>query len=85
MPYSSGVSRLSRRQLSMVAPVALRKSCERWLETRDECSNGSVFTAWAEAPEASRWRYIMLAMDRQNFAGIPTPNWTCGAIYFFIV
>ena len=52
--------------------------------TNDDCPNGRVFTAWAEAPEGCPWRYVMLAMDRQNFPGMPTPNWTYGAIYFFV-
>ncbi len=52
--------------------------------TNDDCSNGRVFTAWAEAPEGCPWRYVMLAMDRQNFPGMPTPNWTYGGIYFYV-
>ena len=52
--------------------------------TNDECSNGRVFSAWAETPDGCPWRYVMLAMDRQNFPGMPTPNWTYGAIYFFV-
>ena len=52
--------------------------------TNGDCSNGRVFTAWAEAPEGCPWRYVMLAMDRQNFPGMPTPNWTYGGIYFYV-
>lgn len=49
----------------------------------EECPNGRIFTAFAEAPEGSPYRYILLTMDRQNFPGIPMPNWTYGAMYFY--
>ncbi len=49
-----------------------------------ECPNGRIFTAWAAAPGGCPWRFVMLAMDRRNFPGMPTPNWTYGAIYFSV-
>ena len=49
----------------------------------EECSNGRIFTAFAEMPEGSPYRYILLTMDRQNFPGMPKPNWTYGAMYFY--
>ena len=55
------------------------------LPPRDtECPNGRTFTAWAAAPDGCPWRYVMLAMDRRNFPGMPTPNWTYGGIYFYV-
>ena len=48
-----------------------------------ECSNGRIFTAFAEMPESFPYRYIMLTMDRQNFPGMPKPNWTYGGMYLY--
>ena len=45
--------------------------------------NGRVFMAFAELPASSPFRYIMLTMDRKNFAGMPDPNWTYGGMYFY--
>ena len=47
------------------------------------CPNGRVFTAFAELPEGYPYRYFMMTMDRQNFPGMPSPNWTYGGIYFY--
>ena len=49
----------------------------------EDCANGRVFTAWAETPEGCPWRHVMVTMDRQNFPGMPTPNWTYGGIRFY--
>ena len=49
----------------------------------EECSNGRIFTAFAEMPEGYPYRYILLTMDRQNFPGMPKPNWTYGAMYLY--
>ncbi|MBQ7190694.1 MAG: hypothetical protein IJR99_14895 [Kiritimatiellae bacterium] len=48
-----------------------------------ECSNGRIFMAFAELPEGFPYRYILLTMDRQNFPGMPSPNWTYGAMYLY--
>jgi hypothetical protein len=48
-----------------------------------ECPNGRIFMAFAEMPEGAPYRYVMLTMDRQNFPGMPRPNWTYGAMYFY--
>lgn len=48
-----------------------------------ECANGRIFTAFAEAPAGSPFHYILVTMDRENFPGMPKPNWTYGAIYFY--
>lgn len=48
-----------------------------------ECANGRIFTAFAEMPSGYPYRYIMLTMDRQNFPGMPNPNWTYGGMYFY--
>lgn len=50
----------------------------------DDCPNGRVFTAWAEAPEGCPWRHVMITMDRRNFPGMPDPNWTYGGIRFYV-
>lgn len=49
----------------------------------EDCPNGRIFTAFAEMPEGYPYRYIMLTMDRRNFAGMPEPNWTYGGMYFY--
>ena len=48
-----------------------------------ECPNGRVFMAFAETPQDSPYRYILLTMDRENFAEMPMQNWTYGAMYFY--
>lgn len=48
-----------------------------------ECSNGRIFTAFAEAPSGCPYRYILLTMDRENFPEMPKPNWTYGGMYFY--
>ena len=45
--------------------------------------NGEMLTAFAEMPEGYPYRYILLTMDRQNFPGMPKPNWTYGAMYLY--
>ncbi len=49
----------------------------------EECRNGRIFTAFAETPEGCPWKYVMITMDRENFHGMPSPNWTYGGIYFY--
>ena len=39
--------------------------------------------AFAELPDGYPFRYLMIAMDRKNFPGMPDPNWTYGSIYFY--
>ncbi|MBO4287078.1 MAG: hypothetical protein J5985_02800 [Kiritimatiellae bacterium] len=48
-----------------------------------ECSNGRIFTAFAEMPEGYPYRYVMVTMDRQNIPEMPKPNWTYGGMYFY--
>ncbi len=48
-----------------------------------ECSYGRIFTAFAEMPESFPYRYIMLTMDRQNFPGMPKPNWISPLRYVY--
>ena len=48
-----------------------------------ECSYGRIFTAFAEMPDSFPYKYIMLTMDRQNFPGLPRPNWTYGGMYLY--
>ena len=48
-----------------------------------ECKNGRIFTAFARTPPGCPYKYIMLTMDRQNFPGMPLPNWTYGGMYFY--
>jgi hypothetical protein len=50
---------------------------------RPYMGNGRIFTAFAEMPDGSPYRYILLTMDRQNFPGMPKPNWTYGAMYLY--
>ena len=38
---------------------------------------------FAEKLESFPYRYIMLTMDRQNFPGMPKPNWTYGGMYLY--
>lgn len=48
-----------------------------------ECPNGRVWGTLAVLPDGYAYKYLFLTMDRANFPGIPTPNWTYGALYLY--
>lgn len=48
-----------------------------------ECPNGRVWGTLAVLPDGYAYTYLFLTMDRANFPGIPTPNWTYGALYLY--
>ena len=75
-----------QRQLPIYDYPTLRYCGELNLDFKPfnhECPNGRIFMAFAETPPGSPYRYILLTMDRENFAGMPTPNWTYGGMYFY--
>lgn len=75
-----------KQQLPVYAYPTLAYCGELNLDFRpfnQECPNGRIFMAFAETPPGSPYRYILLTMDRENFAGMPDPNWTYGAMYFY--
>ncbi len=76
----------NRQQLPVYTYPALDYCGELDLDFKPfnrECPNGRIFMAFAETPAGSPWRCILLTMDRENFAGMPDPNWTYGAMYFY--
>ena len=46
--------------------------------------HGRGWPALAELPSGSAYRRILLTMDRENYPGIPTPNWTYGALSVYV-
>ena len=75
-----------QRQLPIYDYPTLRYCGELNLDFKPfnhECPNGRIFMAFAETPPGNPYRYILLTMDRENFAGMPMPNWTYGAMYFY--
>lgn len=44
---------------------------------------GRVWASIVPLPEGYPYRYILLTMDRPNFPGIKTANWSYGALYFY--
>lgn len=51
-----------------------------WNET---CANGRVWPCFGELPEGYPYRYVLLTMDRANYPGMPTPNWTYGGLILY--
>lgn len=49
----------------------------------DVCRNGRVWPCVAELPDGFPFKYVMLTMDRANFPGMPTPNWTYGGLILY--
>ena len=49
----------------------------------EKCPNGRVWATLAELPEGYPHRFVFLTMDRANFPGVPNPNWTYGALYYY--
>ena len=81
-----GMTANVQRQLPIYEYPTLRYRGELNLDFKPfnhECPNGRIFMAFAETPPGCPYRYILLTMDRENFAGMPTPNWTYGAMYFY--
>ena len=49
----------------------------------DACRNSRVWPCVAELPDGYPFRYILLTMDRANFPGMPSPNWTYGGLCLY--
>ncbi len=47
------------------------------------CRNGRVWPCLAELPEGFPFRHILLTMDRANFPGMSSPNWTYGGLVLY--
>jgi hypothetical protein len=44
---------------------------------------GRVWASLAPLPRGYPYKYVLLTMDRPNFPGIKTHNWSYGALYFY--
>lgn len=44
---------------------------------------GRVWASLVPLPAGYPYRYVLLTMDRPNFPGINSPNWSYGALYFY--
>ncbi len=49
----------------------------------DETSGSRVWPNVVQLPEGYPFRYVALMMDRFNYPGLQSPNWTYGALYLF--
>ena len=49
----------------------------------DETSGTRVWPNVVELPEGYPFRYVALMMDRFNYPGLKSPNWTYGALYLY--
>ena len=67
----------------LVKSGELKMSPAPWGEARG-WPPGRGWPAFAELPEGSPFRYVMLTMDRVNFPGMPDPNWTYGALQLYV-
>ncbi len=63
-----------RGKLSM-SPTPWRADAKGW-------AHGRGWPAFAEIPGREH-RYILLTMDRENFPGMPKPNWTYGELSIY--
>lgn len=48
-----------------------------------DCPESRVWPCFGELPDGGAWKYLLLTMDRQNFSGMPDPNWTYGGLYLY--
>ena len=46
--------------------------------------HGRGWPAFVELPDEFEYRHILLTMDRENFPGMPKPNWTYGGIHVYV-
>ena len=46
--------------------------------------HGRGWPAFAELPDGFPYRCILLTMDRVNFPGMPSPNWTYGGLQLYV-
>lgn len=61
----------------------LKMAPEPWnLSTKGR--HGRGWPAFVELPAGHPHRYVMLTMDRVNFPGMPTPNWTYGGLQIYV-
>lgn len=42
-----------------------------------------VWASLVPLPDGYPYKYVLLTMDRPNFPGTPSPNWSYGALYFY--
>ena len=49
----------------------------------DETSGSRIWPNVVELPEGYPFRYVALMMDRFNYPGLQSPNWTYGALYLY--
>ena len=52
-------------------------------ESAEGGMHGRGWPAFIELPEDFGCRHLLLTMDRENFPGMPNPNWTYGGIHVY--
>jgi hypothetical protein len=63
---------------------SLRMSPPPWAEGAKGWPHGRGWPSFIELPAGCGPRYLMLTMDRENFPGMPNPNWTYGALHLYV-
>jgi len=61
----------------------LSMSPEPWKEMKG-WPHGRGWPAFAELPAGCPSKFLLLTMDRVNFPGMPTPNWTYGSLSIYV-
>lgn len=62
---------------------ALQMSPTPWGDNKG-WPHGRGWPAFVELPDSYPHKYLMLTMDRINFPGMPTPNWTYGELLLYV-
>ena len=68
---------LEMRGKILMTPTPWRPDAKGW-------AHGRGWPAFAELPPGGAHRYILLTMDRENFPGMPKPNWTYGELSIYV-
>ena len=63
---------------------SLKMSPTPWAEGVKGWPHGRGWPTFIELPEGYGHKYLMLTMDRENFPGMPKPNWTYGKLHLYV-
>ncbi|MBQ5796319.1 MAG: hypothetical protein IIW14_10045, partial [Kiritimatiellae bacterium] len=63
---------------------SLKMSPTPWAEGVKGWPHGRGWPTFIELPDGYGCKYLMLTMDRENFPGMPKPNWTYGKLHLYV-
>ena len=55
-----------------------------WVADAKGWPHGRGWPTFIELPEGYPHKYLLLTMDRENFPGVPKPNWTYGGLHLYV-